>query len=120
MTRDLAKEFAAVALVAIVLAAGWAAFVGQDANWDLRNYHFYAPYAWLSGTWRDHLAAAQVPGLPPTSTQIPRAESARASNRSSPPTKGRSDRCGLRLDSGDCIEFASRMDRFVSCRLERQ
>jgi hypothetical protein len=32
--------------------AGWAAFVvslGKDMSWDFRNYHWYAPYAFLHG-----------------------------------------------------------------------
>ena len=37
--------------LAICLAAGSVASVllGQDANWDLRNYHLYNPYALLNG-----------------------------------------------------------------------
>src|SRR6201995_4910718 len=30
----------------------WAAFVvvlGKDTSWDFRNYHWYAPYAFLNG-----------------------------------------------------------------------
>ncbi|MBM3554937.1 MAG: hypothetical protein FJX47_05230, partial [Alphaproteobacteria bacterium] len=34
---------AALALGVLALA------LGQDANWDLRNYHLYNPYAWLEG-----------------------------------------------------------------------
>src|SRR5471030_2042473 len=29
----------------------WGAFVivlGKDTSWDFRNYHWYAPYAWLN------------------------------------------------------------------------
>lgn len=33
-------------LVAFAAAAAWA---GQDANWDLQNYHAYAPYALIHG-----------------------------------------------------------------------
>ncbi len=33
----------------------------QDANWDLQNYHFYDPWAWLAGRIFDRdLAAAQL------------------------------------------------------------
>jgi hypothetical protein len=35
-------------------------WVGQDTNWDQKNYHFYTVYAWLSGrTFRD-LAPGQM------------------------------------------------------------
>jgi len=33
---------------------------GQDANWDLRNYHLYNPYALLTGRLSVDLAAAQL------------------------------------------------------------
>ena len=32
---------------------GWAVFVlclGKDMSWDFRNYHWYAPYAFLNDT----------------------------------------------------------------------
>jgi hypothetical protein len=33
----------------------------QDANWDLQNYHFYDPWAWLTGRLLDwDIAAAQL------------------------------------------------------------
>lgn len=33
---------------------------GQDANWDLRNYHLYTPSALLDGRFGDDIAAAQL------------------------------------------------------------
>lgn len=33
---------------------------GQDANWDLRNYHYYNAYAFLSGRWDWDIGAAQT------------------------------------------------------------
>jgi hypothetical protein len=49
-------------LVACVFVAGTASkLMGQDANWDLQNYHFYNPWAWLTGrlyAW--DIAAAQL------------------------------------------------------------
>ena len=59
-TRVLpAKTFLILAL--IVLAGAVAVALGQDANWDLQNYHFYDPWAWLNGRTFDHdIAAAQV------------------------------------------------------------
>lgn len=52
-----------VALLALWFAlAAWAALrAGQDANWDLQNYHFYDPWAWLAGRIFDRdVAAAQL------------------------------------------------------------
>ncbi len=49
-------------LVVCVFFAGTASkLMGQDANWDLQNYHFYIPWAWLTGRlygW--DIAAAQL------------------------------------------------------------
>lgn len=39
------------------LAALW---LGQDSNWDLRNYHFYIPYAFLHGRLDFDVAPGQV------------------------------------------------------------
>ena len=49
-------------LVACLLAAVGASLrLGQDANWDLQNYHFYDPWAWLAGRIFDwDMAAAQL------------------------------------------------------------
>lgn len=33
---------------------------GQDANWDLRNYHLYTPMALLNGRWPRDIAVAQL------------------------------------------------------------
>lgn len=33
---------------------------GQDANWDLRNYHLYNPHAWLHGRLAIDIAPAQL------------------------------------------------------------
>jgi len=35
-------------------------FLGQDHNWDLQNYHFYNPFAWLHGRLQLDIAPAQV------------------------------------------------------------
>lgn len=49
------------AWLAAALACGLAAlFLGQDANWDLRNYHLYIPYAFLHGRSGWDVAPAQV------------------------------------------------------------
>ncbi|MEA1677075.1 hypothetical protein [Nitrospirillum sp. BR 11163] len=38
----------------------WAVLLGQDGNWDLRNYHWYNAYAFLTGRWGMDVAPAQV------------------------------------------------------------
>ncbi len=38
-----------------------ALFLGQDANWDLRNYHYYDAYAFLTGRLGFDIAPAQTP-----------------------------------------------------------
>lgn len=43
------------------LAAGAGAlWLGQDASWDLRNYHFYVPFAFLQGRLGADIAVAHV------------------------------------------------------------
>jgi len=49
-----------VLCVSVALTAGYAAFAGQDTNWDQRNYHFYVVYAWLTGRTFADVAPAQV------------------------------------------------------------
>lgn len=38
-----------------------ALYLGQDANWDLRNYHFYNAYAFVHGRLGFDIAPAQTP-----------------------------------------------------------
>ncbi|MBD0273602.1 MAG: hypothetical protein ICV73_16955 [Acetobacteraceae bacterium] len=47
-----------VFLVCWALAAVAALAFGRDANWDLRNYHYYNAYALLEGRWDVDLAPA--------------------------------------------------------------
>ena len=35
-------------------------FLGQDASWDLRNYHLYNPHAWWQGRIGNDIAPAQI------------------------------------------------------------
>jgi len=54
--------------LAILLAApfvfGWLAlFLGQDANWDLRNYHWYNAFAFLNNRYSLDLLPAQTPSF---------------------------------------------------------
>ncbi|MEP7329452.1 MAG: hypothetical protein ABI777_09590 [Betaproteobacteria bacterium] len=64
VTRNRRLDVAAniVLLIACIAAAMGASIVlRQDANWDLQNYHYYNPWAWVSGrifTW--DVAAAQL------------------------------------------------------------
>jgi hypothetical protein len=53
-------------LLAAMLAVGFVLFgivsvsLGQDNNWDLRNYHYYNPYAFLTGRLGFDVAPAQM------------------------------------------------------------
>lgn len=51
-----AYRFAAVGLPLLLGLASL--LLGQDDNWDLRNYHLYNPYAWLHGRIHTDLAPA--------------------------------------------------------------
>src|SRR5271170_1455349 len=61
------KTHAARRLALIILALAPFAFgalalaLGQDANWDLRNYHFYNAYAFLNGRYGFDLLPSQTP-----------------------------------------------------------
>ncbi|MFO1312153.1 MAG: hypothetical protein U1F41_08835 [Burkholderiales bacterium] len=52
----------AAVLVLLLAAAGLGSMLlGQDANWDLQNYHYYNPWAWWHGRIFDwDVAAAQI------------------------------------------------------------
>ena len=51
----------AAALLLCLAAAGAVSLRwGQDANWDLQNYHFYNPWALLTGRLDRDIAAAQL------------------------------------------------------------
>src|SRR5437899_3507133 len=48
-------------VAAALLFGGFASLLrGVDTNWDLRNYHFYNPWAWLNGRLTFDYAPAQV------------------------------------------------------------
>lgn len=52
-----------IALICTAITVGFgvfAVFLGQDANWDTRNYHVYNPYALLTGRLDLDLAPAQM------------------------------------------------------------
>jgi hypothetical protein len=52
----------ALGLALLIVAFGTASVLrGQDANWDLQNYHYYNPWAWWNGRIFDRdIAAAQL------------------------------------------------------------
>ena len=61
--RSLRAWGADVALLGALLAAAGAGslLLGQDANWDLQNYHYYNAWAWWHGRiFTKDLAAAQI------------------------------------------------------------
>lgn len=64
MSEDAARPglpvFAAAVAVPLVYG-GLSVWLGQDANWDLRNYHFYNPYALLNGRLDFDVAVAHQP-----------------------------------------------------------
>ncbi|WP_218569662.1 glycosyltransferase 87 family protein [Pseudomonas sp. Hp2] len=68
LLRALDRRFAfrsranvAAAVGAVALIGGVASLLlGQDANWDLRNYHRYNGYAWLHDRLEQDLAPAQM------------------------------------------------------------
>jgi hypothetical protein len=57
-----ARSLALVLLALAPLAFGaLALYLGQDANWDLRNYHWYNAYALLNGRYGIDLLPSQTP-----------------------------------------------------------
>src|ERR1700694_1917799 len=42
------------------LCAGWTIFAGKDVNWDLLNYHYYAPFALLAARLEQDFFAASA------------------------------------------------------------
>ena len=60
----MGRKALAVFLAAVPPGFGLAALaLGMDANWDLRNYHYYNAYAWLTGRTGYDLLVAQAPGF---------------------------------------------------------
>ncbi|MFI4987281.1 MAG: hypothetical protein ACHQF3_07555 [Alphaproteobacteria bacterium] len=60
----MSRTALAIFLVATPPAFGLAALaLGMDANWDLRNYHYYNAYAWLAGREGYDMLAAQAPSF---------------------------------------------------------
>jgi hypothetical protein len=51
-----------IALAVALPALAVLLLLGNDASWDLRNYHLYGPHAWLHGRLAIDIAAAQMQG----------------------------------------------------------
>jgi hypothetical protein len=49
-------------LASAALAAAWTVFAGKDINWDLLNYHYYAPFQLLTGRLGQDFFAASAQG----------------------------------------------------------
>ena len=49
-----------LAFFCVALAVFLSLWRGQDANWDLRNYHYYNPYAWVNDRATIDIAPAQL------------------------------------------------------------
>jgi len=62
--HDKARCFAIIALGLAPFAFGFLALaLGQDANWDLRNYHWYNAYAFLAGRYDADFLPSQIPSF---------------------------------------------------------
>ena len=60
--KHRARQLAKWLMIAVPLAcAGLAVWFGQDANWDLRNYHWYNAYAFLNSRHGFDLLPSQTP-----------------------------------------------------------
>ena len=58
--QQVAKNASLLVLLSSILGfALWSLRLGQDANWDLQNYHYYNPYALFSGRLEYDIAPAQ-------------------------------------------------------------
>ena len=55
-----AFELAIIIAAGLAFSATWAVVVGQDVNFDQRNYHIYAPFAWLADRAQMDIAPGQV------------------------------------------------------------
>src|SRR5215813_2377771 len=60
IVRTRSAEAVFVLCACAAFTAAYAMWMGQDTNWDQKNYHFYNVYAWLSGRTFSDLAPAQI------------------------------------------------------------
>lgn len=69
---DPARALALLVLISAPLLTGLLAlFLGQDANWDLRNYHWYNAYALVNGRLGFDLLPAQLPSFYNPALDVP-------------------------------------------------
>lgn len=68
---DSRRNVIVAALAAMCLAALVSLLRGQDSNWDLRNYHLYNAYAWLTDRIALDLAPAQMQTYFPPLIDLP-------------------------------------------------
>ena len=60
-SNDVSLKWNIYSLIASILATGIVSvWLGQDSNWDLWNYHFYNPWAFVHGRMAVDIAAAQL------------------------------------------------------------
>lgn len=52
--------FLSLMILFTTLSGFFAIYLGQDVNWDLRNYHYYNPYALLHNEIEDDFAPGQI------------------------------------------------------------
>lgn len=59
---DRSRHLAVAVCIVVPLLFGiYALLLGQDANWDLLNYHWYNAYSYLSGRWDTDILPAHTP-----------------------------------------------------------
>ncbi len=70
--KNKARRLAILFLVlAPFLFGALALYLGQDANWDFRNYHWYNAYALLNGRYDIDLLPAQTPSFYNPALDVP-------------------------------------------------
>lgn len=71
---NIGKHFAvwaALFLVALIIGGLISVLLKQDANWDLKNYHLYAPWAYLNHRLKVDLFAAGIQSYFPPLLDVP-------------------------------------------------
>jgi hypothetical protein len=58
--KDAQRRWPLVLLACLAIGATLSVHMGQDASWDLRNYHLYNAWAWLNGREQVDVAAASL------------------------------------------------------------
>ncbi len=72
MKETLANKLAVFVVLCTPLAFGiLSIFMGQDASWDLKNYHYYNAYAFLNDRWLRDIAPAQIQSFYNPTVDVP-------------------------------------------------